>query len=83
VWAIRALGATIGTALKERYGWLDAYCPGCRRVKPIDLASVDIHPQDERTFIWMRFRQHAMPRRAGTCGTFSQRLYFNKRRACI
>jgi hypothetical protein len=27
------------------YRWLDVYCGGCRQVKPIDLASVDIHPQ--------------------------------------
>jgi hypothetical protein len=35
----------IGTALKAGYRWLDVYCGGCRRVKPIDLAAVDIHPQ--------------------------------------
>jgi hypothetical protein len=35
----------IGTALKAGYRWLDVYCGGCRQVKPIDLAAVDIHPQ--------------------------------------
>jgi hypothetical protein len=35
----------IGTALKAGYRWLDVYCGGCRQVKPVDLASVDIHPQ--------------------------------------
>jgi hypothetical protein len=35
----------IGTALKAGYRWLDFYCGGCRQVKPVDLASVDIHPQ--------------------------------------
>jgi hypothetical protein len=35
----------IGTALKAGYRWLDVYCGGCRQVKAIDLASVDIHPQ--------------------------------------
>jgi hypothetical protein len=35
----------IGTALKAGYRWLDVYCGGCRQVKSIDLASVDIHPQ--------------------------------------
>jgi hypothetical protein len=33
----------IGTALKAHYRWLDVYCAGCRQVKPIDLAAVDIH----------------------------------------
>jgi len=35
----------IGTALKAGYLWLDVYCGGCRLVKPIDLAAVDVHPQ--------------------------------------
>jgi hypothetical protein len=35
----------IGTALKAGYRWLDVYCGGCRQVKPIDLAAVDVHPQ--------------------------------------
>jgi hypothetical protein len=35
----------IGTAVKAGYRWLDVYCSGCRQVKPIDLAAVDIHPQ--------------------------------------
>jgi hypothetical protein len=35
----------IGTALKAGYRWLDVYCGGCRQVKPVDLAAVDIHPQ--------------------------------------
>jgi hypothetical protein len=35
----------IGTALKSGYRWLDVYCTGCRQVKPIDLATIDIHPQ--------------------------------------
>jgi hypothetical protein len=35
----------IGTALKSAYRWLDVYCAGCRQVKPIDLATIDIHPQ--------------------------------------
>jgi hypothetical protein len=30
--------------LKAGYRWLDVYCSGCRQVKPIDLAAVDIHP---------------------------------------
>jgi hypothetical protein len=34
-----------GTALKAGYRWLDVYCGGCRQVKPIDLAAIDIHPQ--------------------------------------
>jgi hypothetical protein len=25
--------------------WLGVYCAGCRQVKPIDIASIDIHPQ--------------------------------------
>jgi hypothetical protein len=33
-----------GTALKAGYRWLDVYCGGCRQVKPVDLASVDMHP---------------------------------------
>jgi hypothetical protein len=37
----------IGTALKAGYRWLDVYCAGCRQVKPIDLATVDVHPQAE------------------------------------
>jgi hypothetical protein len=35
----------MGTALKSGYRWLDVYCAGCRQVKPIDLATIDIHPQ--------------------------------------
>jgi hypothetical protein len=35
----------IGTALTAGYRWLDVYCDGCRQVKPVDLAAVDIHPQ--------------------------------------
>jgi hypothetical protein len=35
----------IGTALKAGYRWLDVYCGGCRQVKPVDLAAIDIHPQ--------------------------------------
>jgi hypothetical protein len=37
--------SAIGTALVAGYRWLDVYCGGCRQVKLIDLASVDIHPQ--------------------------------------
>jgi hypothetical protein len=33
----------IGTALNAGYRWLDVFCGGCRQVKPIDLAAVDIH----------------------------------------
>jgi hypothetical protein len=25
--------------------WVDVYCGGFRQVKPVDIASVDIHPQ--------------------------------------
>jgi hypothetical protein len=35
----------IGTALKAGYRWLDVYCGGCRQMKPIDLAAVNIHPR--------------------------------------
>jgi hypothetical protein len=35
----------IGAALTAGYRWLDVYCDGCRQVKPIDLATVDVHPQ--------------------------------------
>jgi hypothetical protein len=41
----RLVPPAIGTALKAGYRWLDVYCGGCRQVKPIDLASIDIHPQ--------------------------------------
>jgi hypothetical protein len=35
----------IGTALNAGYRWLDVYCGGCHQVKPIDLVSLDVHPQ--------------------------------------
>jgi len=35
----------IGTALTAGYRWLEVYCDGCRQLKPVDLASIDIHPQ--------------------------------------
>jgi hypothetical protein len=34
--------SAIGTALVAGYRWLDVYCPGCRQVKLVDPASVDI-----------------------------------------
>jgi hypothetical protein len=34
----------MGTALKAGCRWLDVYCGGCRQMKPIDLAAVNIHP---------------------------------------
>jgi hypothetical protein len=46
----------IGTALRAGYRWLDVYCAGCRQVKPIDLASVDIHPQACLTILIMILR---------------------------
>jgi hypothetical protein len=35
----------IGVALAARFYWLDAYCPGCRQVKQVDLRKLDRHPQ--------------------------------------
>jgi hypothetical protein len=35
----------IGTALKAGYRSLDVYCGGCRQVKAVDLAAVDMHRQ--------------------------------------
>jgi hypothetical protein len=46
----------IGTALKAGYRWLDVYCGGCRQVKPVDLASVDIHPQAYLTSLILMLR---------------------------
>jgi hypothetical protein len=46
----------IGTALKAGYRWLDVYCGGCRQVKPIDLAAVDIHPQAGLTSLILMLR---------------------------
>jgi hypothetical protein len=46
----------IGTALKAGYRWLDVYCGGCRQVKPIDLAGVDIHPQAGVTSLILMLR---------------------------
>jgi hypothetical protein len=65
----------IGTALKAGYRWLDVYCAGCGQVKPIDLASVDIHPQAGLTslILMLRCRQCAgygpLPRLIGRCST--------------
>jgi hypothetical protein len=52
----------IGTALKAGYRWLDAYCGGCRQVKPIDLACVDIHPQACMTSLILMLRLPAVRR---------------------
>jgi hypothetical protein len=54
----------IGTALKSGYRWLDVYCAGCRQVKPIDLATIDIHPQACLTslILLLRCRQCWRPR---------------------
>jgi hypothetical protein len=45
----RGAGARLVPALKAGYRWLDVYCGGCRLVKPIDLAAIDIHPQASLT----------------------------------
>jgi len=46
----------IATALKAGYRWLDVYCPGCWQAKPVDLASVDIHPQAGLTSLILMLR---------------------------
>jgi hypothetical protein len=43
--------------LTAGYRWLDVYCGGCRQVKPIDLAAVDIHPQACLTSVILRLRR--------------------------
>lgn len=37
-------GPSIGVAKAAEYFYLDAYCPGCRQVKQIDLRKIDRHP---------------------------------------
>lgn len=36
---------SIGVALTGGYRWLSFYCPGCRQVFDLDLASIDRHPR--------------------------------------
>lgn len=35
----------VGVAVMARYYWLDAWCPGCRQVKQLDLRTIDRHRQ--------------------------------------
>jgi hypothetical protein len=51
----------IGSALTAGYRWLDVYCGGCRQVKPVDLAAVDIHPHACLTSLILSLR-------CGQCG---------------
>jgi hypothetical protein len=61
----------IGTALKAGYRWLDVYCGGCKQVKSVDLAAVDIHQAACLTclILMLRCRQSGghgpLPRLAG------------------
>lgn len=34
---------TVGIATAARFYFLDAYCPGCRQVKQVDLRKLDRH----------------------------------------
>jgi hypothetical protein len=55
----------IGIALKAGYRWLDVYCGGCRQVKAVDLASVDMHPQARLTSLILMYENRPAPRRTG------------------
>ena len=39
----------VGIAIAARFYFLDAYCPGCRQLKQIDLRKLDRH---ERTTLY-------------------------------
>jgi hypothetical protein len=45
----RCTDARLVTGQRHRvegsYRWLDEYCGGCKQVKPVDLAYIDVHPQ--------------------------------------
>jgi hypothetical protein len=57
--------------VEGRYRWLVVYCGGCRHLKPIDLASVDVHPQAGLTSLILMLRcrqcggQGPLPRLVG------------------
>jgi len=36
---------TVGVALTAGYNWLQVYCPACRTVSQVDLATIDVHPR--------------------------------------